>query len=105
MKFRFGFGPNRFGFGLNRFGFGLNRFGFGLNRFGFEPNRFGFEPNRFNWNSLLTVRSFFRAFLRRAKVLENLGFSKRASLLNQMLCPESGDSAPTLLLGSSSFPI
>ena len=38
-----------------------------------------------------------------AKVLENLGFSKLASILDQMVCPESGESAATLLRGSYSF--
>jgi hypothetical protein len=38
-----------------------------------------------------------------AQVLENLGFSKLAALLDQMLCPESGESAATLLRGSDTF--
>ena len=38
-----------------------------------------------------------------AQVLENLVFSKLASLFHQMLCPESGESATTFLLGSYSF--
>jgi hypothetical protein len=38
-----------------------------------------------------------------AKVLKNLGFSKLASILNHMVCPESGESAATLRLGSYSF--
>lgn len=48
----------------------------------------------------LTVRSFFREFLRMAQMLKNLGLATLASVLTQMIYPESGESATPFLLGS-----